>query len=105
MDFDGCQACEGANKVTWMLTHLAPPHTIQACEQDVESAFIALLALRHNVDAGWLAKEFDDALGRAMAEAEVLEQEAAKPKRKPRAKPDPTIVPEEVLADDAVSEG
>lgn len=102
MNEDGCQACGGANQMRWLLTHLSPPMTIQACELDVDMAFIALLATRHEVDAGWLAAKIDEALAGAVAEQEALDNPPADAKRKTKAHKEPTPIPESEVEDEPV---
>ena len=99
-EVDGCQACEGANRVTWMLTHLTPPATIQSCEQDIDVALITLLSTRHDVPAGWLYEVFEQALKTAVAEQEAEAKAAAAPKRRTKAAKEPTPIPEEVTDDE-----
>lgn len=51
---DGCLFCEGANPMTWMITHLNPPVTIQSCEQDIANNLIGVLSEQLTVDYEWL---------------------------------------------------
>ena len=105
MDEDGCKGCGGANRVMWMLTHLSPPQTIQACEEDVDMAMIAIIATRHEVDAGWLASKIDAALAEAVAEAEAEANPPAKPARRTKGKGEPTPIPVQEVDDLAVEAG
>jgi hypothetical protein len=78
-DPDGCPVCEGEQRTTWMFTHLAPPATVQSCEEHANINLITLLAIRLNVDQGWLYEKISDAVNDA---AEQYDKQAAAAERK-----------------------
>lgn len=72
-DPDGCPVCVGEQRTTWMFTHLAPPATVQSCEEHAEINMITLLATRLNVDGAWLYDVIATAVNAAANEAEVAD--------------------------------
>jgi hypothetical protein len=78
-DPDGCPVCEGEQRTTWMFTHLAPPATVQSCEEHANINLITLLAIRLNVDQGWLYEKISDAVN---AKADEHDKQAAAAERK-----------------------
>lgn len=49
-EIDGCLYCEAAQRTTWMITHLAPPVTIQSCEEHIPQNLIGVLSQVMDVD-------------------------------------------------------
>lgn len=102
----GCPACGGQHPVNWLITRLSPPQTVSTCEQDLESALLALLAERMEVPAEWLIETINtgvDLLNRPVAE-EPAEPEPAKPKRRRKPAAEPEFVTESgAVADDEQS--
>lgn len=48
----GCEFCQGARPVNWLITHLNPAGTISVCDEDFPVAMISLLAGELGVDPG-----------------------------------------------------
>lgn len=83
-DLDGCAFCEVPGRNTWILTHLAPPATVNSCEAHVVPNLISLLAIQIDVPPDWLYDTIETAtnemVAKAKAEVEAAEEPApAKP--------------------------
>ena len=105
MAVDGCPVCEGAQPMTWMLTHLSPPATVQSCEEHITINVVTLLATLNSVDAAWLYDVVATAINTAADEAEAEPEPVPKRTRKPRTKPAAEPEVEKEAVDAHVREG
>lgn len=65
----GCEFCNGANPVEWLLTNLAAGRTLSACADDFPVALIPVLAGELGVDADGLYDVIKAHVDQAAAQA------------------------------------